>query len=576
MATSKLDPVTIEIIQNRLTQIGREAGLALVRGAASLIVVGAKDLGFNISDHTGRTVVYSIWMPRHGTTLSYMLKSCMARFGNNINPGDMFLVNNPYDGSLHALDIAVISPVHQGNQLIAWTGCATHHLDIRAMRPGTAPDATDWYQEGIIFRPIKIVENGILKEDIFNLFLDNVRVPLYQGLDLKAQIAANNTARDKLVKLAERYGFEALKTCYQEIMDFSEAKARERINLLPEGEYSATEYLDYDRDYLLKCTLRVGCDRLTFDFTGTDRQAASYVNSALACSVANVHNILICLLMPDIPANEGCFRPVEIKIPEGTVLNSKAPAPCGGASTIGGWKAQTLAVKVLSQAMLKSTLAWRANASWGSGFVMPRMSGLSHDGKPYVLGITESMMQGGGARGNKDGFDIANIGGSTNSSLPNIEDTEQRYPFLYIKRAMRPDSGGAGKYRGGLGGEAVVKLHDAAKAECSLGYVGKNFPSDGLAGGKPGTRSLVKMKIGTNVNELLKKTTPEYDDIKGEETVFPPQNAPFFMGTNDVLYLRYQGGGGLGNPQERDRAKIKADVDEGYISAAAAKEEYGA
>ncbi len=574
MPAAKPDPVTIEIIQNRLTQIGREAGLALVRGAASLIVVGAKDLGFNISDHLGRTVVYSIWMPRHGTTLSYMLKSCMSRFGGNIDPGDMFMVNNPYDGSLHALDIAVIAPVHHDGRLIAWTGCATHHLDIRAMRPGTAPDATDWYQEGLIFRPIKIVEKGGLRQDIFDLLMNNVRVPFYQGLDLKAQIAANNTARDKLQKLAVRYGFDTLKSCYEEIMDLSEAKTRERINLLPEGDYAATEYLDYDKNYALKCTLRVRRDHLTFDFTGTDAQAASYVNSALACSVANVHNILICLLIPDIPANEGCFRPVDITIPEGSVLNSKPPAPCGGASTIGGWKAQILAIKVLSQALLESPLAWRANASWGSGFCMPRMSGLAQNGKPYVLGLTESMMQGGGARGNKDGFDVANIAGSTNSSLPNVEDTECRYPFLYLKRCMSSDSGGPGKFRGGLAGEVVVKLHDAAGAECSLGYIGKNFEADGVAGGRGGQRSLVKIKRNSNVNGLLKETLPEYDDVNGTETVFPPQNPPFSLSRDDVLYMRCQGGGGLGSPAERDPGKVQLDLEEGYISDQQARAEY--
>ncbi|MDZ4246481.1 MAG: hydantoinase B/oxoprolinase family protein, partial [Dehalococcoidia bacterium] len=180
--TKTLEPVTVEIIQNRLTQIGREAGIALIRSAASLIVVGAKDLGFNIADHLGRTIIYSVWMPRHGTTLSYMIQSCIERFKNrSIDPGDMFMVNNPYDGALHALDIAIIAPVHVNGELIAWTGCATHHVDIRAMRPGTAPDASDWYQEGLIFRPIKIVEKGMLRDDVFNLLMDNVRVPLYQG-----------------------------------------------------------------------------------------------------------------------------------------------------------------------------------------------------------------------------------------------------------------------------------------------------------------------------------------------------------------------------------------------------------
>jgi N-methylhydantoinase B len=184
-----IDPVLTEIIQNRLMQVGREAGIALQRAAASAVVVGAKDFGFNVADHLGRSIVYSLWMPRHGTTLNYMLKSCFARIGEkNIFPGDMFLVNDPHEGALHLSDLAVISPVHCGGELVGYTGCATHHLDIGAMVPGFVADATDWYQEGLHIKPIKLLERGELRQDIFDLIMDNVRMPHYQALDLKAQM----------------------------------------------------------------------------------------------------------------------------------------------------------------------------------------------------------------------------------------------------------------------------------------------------------------------------------------------------------------------------------------------------
>ncbi len=347
-----IDPVTLEVIQNRLTEIAYEAGIATIRAAASPVVVEVKDLGFNIADHLGRTVVYSMWMPRHGTTLAYMLRSSLQKFGEGgIQPGDMILVNNPYDGALHLLDLAVISPVYYKGDLIAWTGCATHHGDIHAMRPGTCPDATDWTQEGIVFRPIKLVEGGKLRQDLFDFILDNVRVPLYTGLDLKSQIAANNVAHQKIVELAERYGVEVLKESYEEILNFSERKARERVKVLPEGRYEAVDYLDYDKLYTLRCALIVKDGRLVFDFEGTDPQAGTYINAALACTVANVHNIVMCQLFPDIVPNEGSLRVVEVKVPEGSVLNCKPPAPCSGASTVGGWKAQCLAIKALTRAV---------------------------------------------------------------------------------------------------------------------------------------------------------------------------------------------------------------------------------
>ncbi len=572
---SSVDPVTAEIIQNRLTQIGREAGIVVVRTAASPIVVGAKDLGFNIADHLGRTIVYSVWMPRHGTTLAFMLRSSLERFKDRgIHAGDMILTNNPYDGALHVFDLAVIAPVHYQGELIAWVGCATHHLDMRAMRPQSCPDATDWYQEGMVFRPIKIVERGELREDLFDFLMDNVRGPRVQGLDLKAQIAANNVAKDKIVRLVDRYGVDTIKVCYDEIIAFSEAKTRERIRMLPDGKYEAVEYLDYDKVYTLRCALIVKGDTLTFDFSGTDVQAETYVNSALACTVANVHNIVTCLLIPDVPANEGCFRPVEVIVPEGTVLNCKPPAPCAGASTIGGWKAQILAIDVLSKALAKSPQWWRANASWGSGHVSLTSSGLDQYGRPYLGNLTLVMQLGGGARATKDGFDVANIAGSTNTSMPNIEDSEQRYPYLYLRQGMSVDSGGAGKYRGGLSSEIVVKLHDASRMECCLGYVGRHIPASGFAAGQPGATSLVVLKRESNVNELLKGRVPSFEEIGGQEIELPQKKPSFAIGKEDILYARAQGGGGYGDPVGRSPEAVQKDVLEGYVSIEKARSVY--
>ncbi|MBI2911980.1 MAG: hydantoinase B/oxoprolinase family protein, partial [Chloroflexi bacterium] len=190
MATraTTLDPITIEVIENRLTEIGWEGGITLQRTAASPSVVEAKDMGFNVADHQGRTIVYSTWMPRHGTNLAFMLRACRQRFASEeIFPGDVFLNNNPHDGALHNLVLAVFAPVFAGDELVAWTGCASHHPDIGGITPGRSPEATTWFQEGLIFRPIKLVERGRFRQDIFDFFLDNVRMPRYQGIDLKAQ-----------------------------------------------------------------------------------------------------------------------------------------------------------------------------------------------------------------------------------------------------------------------------------------------------------------------------------------------------------------------------------------------------
>lgn len=569
-----LDPITIELIQNKLTEIANEAGTALIRTAASPIVVEVKDLGFNIADPVGRTLVYSKWMPRHGTTLSFILKSCMGKFKEDgINPGDMILVNNPYDGALHALDLAVVSPVHFKDELIAWTGCATHHTDIRASRPAWSIDATDWFQEGIIFRPIKLVERGKLRQELFDFILDNVRVPLFTGLDLKSQIAANNVARQKIIELAERYGADTLKSCYDEMINFSEIKARDRIKILPEGRYEAIDYLDYDRLYTLKCTLIVKKNELTFDFTGTDPQAKSFINAAYPCSVANVHNVVICMLFPDLILNEGCFRPIKILIPDGTIFNCKPPAPCSGASTIGGWKAQGLTLKALSLALEKSKNWWRMSADWGSSWIHIQVNGLNQYGQPFISSGLHMGDMGGGARATKDGIDCGGIPCATTSTA-NIETLERKFPVLFLRRGLRTDSAGDGKYRGGLCAEIVLKPYKVNDMDALVAYTNKDIQPKGIAGGLPGAKAQIILKKQSNVRKLLQKRVPSFEEIEGDTRLFAQVNAPFKISEDDVLYSCPHSGGGFGDPLDREPALVYKDVIEGLISLEKAREVY--
>jgi N-methylhydantoinase B len=536
--------------------------------------VEARDLGFNIADDRGRTVVYSTWMPRHGTTLAYMLESCKRRFADDIRPGDMYLVNDPHSGALHILDLAVIAPVHVDGQLVAWVGNATHHVDVGAMSPGRAPLATSSYQEGITFTPIRLVEDGRLREDIFQLFLDNVRMPRYQALDLKAQVSANFAASQKIVALARRYTPAVLHGVYDAILDLSEAKTCARIAELPPGRYEAVERLDFDRTYTLRCALEVEGGRLHFDFSGTDPQAATFVNAGLACTVANLHNIVTCQLIPDITANAGAFRPITVHVPERSLLNCRPPAPCSGASTITGWKAQQLTLAVLSQALRGSRHWERAQAQWGWGFTDVQWTGVDAQGRWYSV-RGDATLHGGGARATQDGIDTANIAGSTNTALPSIESYEHRYPVLYLSRGLVPDSEGPGEFRGGLAGEWTRCLYGVAEAEALPWYMGRDFGAEGFAGGQESARSLIAVKHDTGVLEALAGGPPLYAELKGEGAVLPQQVAAHPVRAGDVVYVRGMGGGGYGDARQRDPARVAADVREGVVSAARADTVYG-
>jgi N-methylhydantoinase B len=569
------DPIRTEIIHNRLMQIGLEGGYVLQRCAVSPGVVEAHDLGFNVADHRGQTVVYSTWMPRHGTTLSYMLESCKRRFLDDIQPGDMYLVNDPHSGALHILDLAVIAPVHLDGRLIAWVGNATHHIDVGAMTPGRAPLATNQFQEGITFKPIRLVEGGRIRDDIFGLFMDNVRMPRYQSLDLKAQVSANLAASEKLQQMTRRYGADTVFQAYDDILDLAEAKARARIRELPEGRYEYEERLDFDRHYTLRCALVVKGDTLTFDFAGTDPEASSFVNSGLACTVANLHNIVLCQLMPDITVNAGSWRALEVRVPEGTLLNCRPPAACSGASTITGWKSQQLTMGVLSQALAKSERHRdRAMAQWGWGFTDVQWTGTDQLGRWYSV-RGECTLHGGGARATADGIDAANIAGSTNTAMPSIESYEQRYPVLYLHRRLEPDTEGPGEYRGGLAGSWSRILYGVERAESLPWYMGRDFGANGFAGGGGGTSALVAVKHDSGARDHLADGPLLYEELEGQGEVLSQQMPVHAFTAGDVVYVRGMGGGGYGDPFRRDPARVAADIADGYVSAERARERYG-
>jgi len=567
-----------EIIQNRLLQIAQEAGMVLQRCAVSPGVVEAKDLGFNIADAEGETIIYSTWMPRHGTTLNYMLQACRERFADEIKPGDMYLVNDPHAGALHSLDLALMAPVFVAGELIAWVGNATHHIDVGAMSPGRAPLATDWFQEGFIFRPIRLVEHGEIRREIFDFFVDNVRMPRYQALDLKAQVSANFAAIEKITELVTKFGHEAFRRSCATTLEISKAAAKDRISMLNEGTYETVEHLDYDKHYTLKAKLTVQDGQMHFDLTGTDPESSTFINCAVPCTIANMHNILACQLFPDQSVNAGTFSQITFEIPSGTLLSCNAPAPCSGASTITGWKAQQLALDLISQALVGTELEFRAQAQWGWGFDDVQWTGVDPKGRNFIM-RGDQTLHGGGARATVDGIDVANIAGSTNTSIPSIESWEQRFPVLYLSRKVLPDTAGAGKYRGGFAGEWVRVLYGIDDADDMTFYIGRDFGAHGIEGGEEGTTSQINFKRQTDVFSLFGKgRVPTYEELtgEGEEELLPqmPTTLNRKVRTGDVIRVRGMGGGGYGRPAERDRAAIEEDIAEGLTTRAFADQHY--
>ncbi len=574
-----LDPVTLEVLQNKLRQITYEAGVTMQRTAASPVIVEAKDIGFNITDEKTRTIIYSAWIPRHGTTTTLLIRSVINKLGRDpgIFPGDQVMVNNPYDGALHQPDVCVVAPIHYGDELVGWSGCATHHLDIGAAAAGHFPRATDWFSEGLKIPPVKIVEAGKLRRDVFDLFLLNVRVPAYQALDLTAQIAANNTARSKLLQLVERYGLATLRACYDEMILFTEEKVRSRIRSLPEGIFEFSNYIDYHGIYLLKCLLTIKNGEMTFDFTGSAPQAPSLINCTLGVTMALVHNMVFCMLIPDVEANEGALRPLKVIAPEGTIVNCRPPVACSGASTAAAWRVQDLVMGALNQALINTGFPERSrvSAAWGEGIALTTFHGRDAAGRTFFMNQMYGTMQGGGARIDKDGEHVTNIAASTTSSIPDVETSEQRYPVLVLKRGLRQDSEGPGKFRGGLAGEVCLKPHKALDFEAVTPYLGKFIPAWGASGGYPGSATEVIIKRDTDVNRQLRSRVPSFGEIAGKAFSLAEDELTQKMEDSDVIYAGMPGGGGYGDPLDRDPRAVARDVAEGVVSIEKAHQAYG-
>ncbi|MEU6656056.1 hydantoinase B/oxoprolinase family protein [Streptomyces sp. NPDC046900] len=476
-------------------------------------------------------------------------------------------------GALHSLDVAVMAPVFVEDELAGWVGNAIHQVDMGAMSPGRAPLAVDAYQEGINIRGLKLVREGVIDQQIFQLFSDNVRMPRYQNMDLRAQISANLAAGAKLESLIEKYGLDAYRESCEISLDLAEQSARERIRNLPDGHYEREEFLDYDHAYRLRATLDVDGDTLRFDLSGTDPQSRTFINSAEPCTVANMHNILACQLFPDLDVNEGTFRAIDITIPPGTLLSAQFPVPTSGASTLAGWKAQQLALGLISQAVMGSDQEFRAQAQWGWAFTEASWSGRDREQRWFSM-KGDSTMHGGGARRHADGIDVANIAGSTNTALPSVESYELRYPVLYRSRGIVPDSEGAGEFRGGFAGEWTRVLYGVGEANDLTCCIGRDYGAAGVEGGNPAS---VVIERGSDVWEKLADHVPSFDELSGESELLPQQPKALHNSLRnvDVIHVTGMGGGGFGVPTERAREAVLSDVAQGLVSPERAASVYG-
>ena len=552
-ALDQLDPVVLALVQNRLDQICRQMGWVMVRTSRSPIFNQSHDFSCYVTDAAGTIVSQADGIPIHTGGGGFAIRALVAAFAQRIAEGDAFLLNDPYvAGGNHLPDWVVARPVFAEGRLLAFACNRAHQSDIGGGAAGTYnPKATEIFHEGIRLPPLKLVEGGMVREDLWQLLMINTRCPELLDGDLRAMLGATRVGGESIARIAADYGSSTTPAIFDAILDHADRAMRNALRGLPDGIYRAEERFDTDcferADIALRATITKSADALTVDFTGTDGQIRGFKNSSLANTYAAVYAALASFFDPDIPRNEGTFRAVSIVAPRGSLVNALPPAPLTMCTVFPAHEIMHMIWWALGEAAPSAAIA-----GWGKN-VFPVTSGQRESGI-WVMYHWGGCSGGGAVRG-RDGFNqmgpMVTLGGLV---IPNAETYEQLYPVRVIRHELRTDGGGAGEFRGGTG--AIYEVDVEAPAEYSFRGEGLLRPTGrGVEGGADG-------KVGGL--EILVDGVDRSPDPYALLRLMPAR-----------LSIRSPGGGGFGDPLRRDFGAVVRDVQDELVSVRAAAEEYG-
>lgn len=551
-ANADVDAITFTVIWNALLAIAEELGTTLRLTAFSAGVREGQDFSTAIFDRQARMVSQGNFSPGHLGSMPYVVRHVIEYFPpETLRPGDSIMVNDSFLGSGHFPDIFQVMPTFQGEELIGYVVCIAHHVDVGGAAPGSQKvhGVTEAYQEGLRILPVRWVREGEIDQDILRMVLGNVRMPDEVRGDLLAQHNANRTAATRLQQLFTDYGAALVEDVYELILDRSEDKMRQALREIPEGTYSFEDYFDDcgpgtdPIKVAVDLTFSDGSVELDFSRSGDQVNAAlnSYINYTRAYSLFAIK--VFCDALG--PQNAGAMRPISVKAREGSFFNPRFPAPSGGRAAV-----QLRVFEVVNGAIAQA-LPERAMAAF-SHWSNPNFGGTDDEtGKPFVM--YDLLFAGYGGQANKDGTEA--LAPVMNCANVPVEVHETQAPILIRQISFIPDSGGAGKYRGGCGVRKDVEIRNSTALVTLLGDRHRFHPY-GIFGGKEGTLGETVLNPDGNGERLGSK------EIRN-------------LRKGDVLSFQLSGAGGYGEPAERDPGAIAEDIADGFVTAAAARRDYG-
>ena len=581
----ELDPFVLEITRNRLEAVVADMATTLIRTSGNSGATEGHDLSCAIYDEHGNGIAYSLYILIHVRSTKEGVLAIKRDFANDIHPGDVFLANDVYwGGGVHPGDVCVFKPIFVHDQLIGFAGTSCHLYDVGGMTPGSfAPQARDTYQESLNIPPVKIVRRGELDVSTWNLIMNNVRTPENNAMDIKALIAACNLAEKRMIEIVSAMGIEQYRSACSRLQDLSEAAIRARIAEIQDGVYEATDWLEHNGHandlYRVHCKLTVSGDDMTFDFSESDPQTDGFINSAWCGLVGATMTIIMQMVGPDIPFNEGYVRPIRIVCPPGRIVHAQRPAPVGCGHIEAGPRVSSLVMAVLNRAMAASAppMRDRVMGSWGDSWPCQYGAGINHYGKYDVYVVHDGSTAGGPALTGRDGISIAGLALQSFARLPDIEVTEKKFPLLLLSKRYFHDSAGPGEFRGGFSMEAHWMLHDVDNHQYTLLVGRRSVPLAGSFGGYPSSTSQWEVCHDGQPLAWAKEAgrmPSEWNDV-GTWTSLPPKVDGLVMHTGSMLHYTNTGGGGLGDPLRRDPARVARDVRDGWCTVGQARYAYG-
>lgn len=578
----EVNAVRRQVVRNRLVAITDAMRVALQAVSGSPTVTEASDFftGLYLPDGEFATMGYQVTF--EAPPVGALIRVLMDR-GTRLSPGDMFVGNDPFIGALHQNDLQMAAPLFDDSgQLVAWAGVMAHQTDMGGMDFASwSPKAREIWQEGLRIPAVKLVDRGELRQDVLEMILAATRLPAQVELDVRAFIATLNTAAERLGALMTRYGMDVVQAVMASMIDASEAALRRRLQELPDGVVRVRDFLEHDghTDQLYEVALKLtkSGDRLVLDFSGSSPQAPGFINATRAGLNGGVAGAVLPTLGFGIPWNGGLLRPVEVLAPDGLVCTALPPAPVGSATVETVWVVSNVVSAALNRLLACSPRhRERAQAVCSGTMATFNLGGINQFGERFGLHLMDPLAGGFGAFSSRDGLDAGGPLNTPSPSIADVEYNEQVAPLFYLHRRLATDTGGPGRQRGGRGAEIALTLGGISTADALVMTHGLEVPNAvGLGGGLPG--GAVRQRLGRRV---LHGASPPITGTDGSlpegdwETLGPKPGA-FKLTERDVFAVTWQGGGGYGDPLDRDPEAVAEDVAAGAVSPASARQDYG-